>query len=118
MRQIYTVNAVQIVVSAAHPEGVFSVLPGYPKRFDSRNYNATPENPDGDAGRAYEVAKSDYLAVLSTFYASKSRAVGACSMEDAYCRKLFRGSVGLIPNMTPTPEPEPEPEPDPEPEEL
>ena len=46
MRQIYTVNAVQIVVSEAHPEGVFSVLPGYPKRFDSRNYNATDENPD------------------------------------------------------------------------
>ena len=46
MRQIYIVNATQVVVSEAHPEGLFSVVSGYPKTFDSRNYNATEQNPN------------------------------------------------------------------------
>lgn len=40
MRQIYIVNATQVVTSDAHPEGMYSTLPDYPKQFDSRNYSA------------------------------------------------------------------------------
>ena len=29
MRQIYIVNATQVVTSDAHPEGVYSAVPGY-----------------------------------------------------------------------------------------
>ena len=61
MRQIYIVNATQVVVSESHPEGAYSVVSGYPKTFDSRNYNATEENPDGDLNKALRVAKSDYF---------------------------------------------------------
>lgn len=37
MRQIYTVDAKQVVLSEAHPEGVYSNVFGYPKAFDNRN---------------------------------------------------------------------------------
>ena len=56
MRNIYIVDATQVVVSENHPEGMFSHISGYPKTFDSRNYNATELNPDGDPekiGRAH-----------------------------------------------------------------
>lgn len=48
MRQIYIVNAVQVVVSAANPFGVYSVITPYPVLYDSRNYEATEENPNGN----------------------------------------------------------------------
>lgn len=36
MRQIYIVNAEQIVTSESHPEVLYSVMSGYPKTYDSR----------------------------------------------------------------------------------
>lgn len=36
------------ITSEAHPEGAYSTVSGYPKTFDSRNYNATEQNHDGD----------------------------------------------------------------------
>ena len=40
MRQIYIVNATQVVISDDHPEGIYSTLPDYPKQYDSRSYGA------------------------------------------------------------------------------
>lgn len=48
MRQIYIVNAAQVVVSSANPFGVYSVITPYPVLYDSRNYEATEQNPNGN----------------------------------------------------------------------
>ena len=50
MRNIFTVNATQVVVSEAHPEGVYSVYPDYPKNFDSMNYNDNSLSANAIAG--------------------------------------------------------------------
>lgn len=109
MRQIYIVNATQVVVTEAHPEGAFSTISGYPKTFDSRNYNATSENPNGDEERALQVAKSEYYSRLSALYASTSRAMWTVTLERADGRTIMRECIGAFPDMTPVPEPtEPE----------
>lgn len=109
-RQIYIVNATQVVVSDAHPEGVYSVIPNYPRLFDSRNYNATVENPNGDEERALQVAKAEYFSRLSAMYSATGRAMAVVTLERADGRQIMRESIGEFPDMTPTPEPTPEPE--------
>ena len=113
MRQIYIVNATQVVTSETHPEGVYSTVSGYPKTFDSRNYNATEENPNGDEARALQVAKSEYFSRLSAMYASDtaSRGMSVVSLMRADGRLILCEHTGAFPDMTPKPEPEPEPEP-------
>ena len=112
MRQIYKVDANQVVPSTSHPEGVFQPVTGYPKTFDSRNYNATPENPNGDPERAYIVAKADFLAQQSALMVSDSnRVMWAITLTRADGRQMMQESWGAFPDMTPQPESEPEPEP-------
>lgn len=106
MRQIYIVNATQVVVSDSHPEGLFSVMTGYPKTFDSRNYNATEANPNGDEEKALRMAKAEYLSRLSANYAADNRAMWAVTLERADGRQIMRESIGAFPDMTPEPEPE------------
>lgn len=108
MRNIYIVDATQVVVSDSHPEGAFSHISGYPKIFDSRNYEATEENPDGNADRALRIAKSEYFSVQSLIYASTSRAMGSVTLERADGRQIMCDSIGWFPNMTPESEAEPE----------
>jgi hypothetical protein len=110
MREIYKVVASQVVASEAHPEGVYSTVSGYPKTFDSRNYNATAENPDGDAEKALRVAKADYHAQQSAFEASDARAMWTLTLERTDGRQIMRDSWGGFPDMTPQPGPEAEPE--------
>lgn len=110
MRQIYIVNATQVVTSAAHPEGVYSTLDGFPKTFDSRNYGATTENPNGDPERAYQVAEAEFHAQWAEFLRSTTRAMWAVTFERADGRQISQASKpnGAFPDMTPQPEPEPE----------
>ena len=98
MRQIYIVNATQVVVSEAHPEGMFSVMSGYPRLFDSRNY-------DGDTEKALRLAKSDYLGRLSAIYAADNRAMATVTLERADGKQIMRESIGAFPEE-PTPEEE------------
>jgi len=107
MRQIYIVNATQVVVSDAHPEGLFSVVSGYPKFFDSRNYDATEENPNGNSERALQVAKAEYFSRLSAMYVgSASRVMAVVTLERADGRQILRESIGAFPDITPAPEQE------------
>ena len=106
MRNIYTVNATQVVTSASHPEGVRSVITGYPKDFDSRNYNATEENPNGDEQLALIVAQADYADRVKQLSLSGSRAQWTVTLERADGRQIDRKTWGAFPDMTP-PEPEP-----------
>lgn len=109
MRQIYIVNATQVVTSETHPEGVYSTVSGYPKIFDSRNYNATESNPNGSEYRALQVAKSEYFSRLSSMYASDAanRVMATVTLEQASGRQLLAEYFGTFPDMTLKPEPDP-----------
>lgn len=115
MRNIYIVNATQVVTSESHPEGAYSIMSGYPKTFDSRNYDATEQNPNGSEEKALNAAKSEYFSRLSSIYAgSATRVMATVTLTRADGRVILRESIGAFPDMTPAPEPE-EPE---EPEEA
>ena len=108
MRQIYIVNATQVVPSPTHPEGVYSSVTGYPKTFDSRSYGATEDNPNGDPERAFIVAKADFLAQQAALMVSDSpRVMWAITLTRADGRQMMQESWGAFPDMTPQPEPEP-----------
>ena len=110
MRNLYIVNATQVVISDSHPEGLFSNMTGYPKTFDSRNYAAPDGNPNGDEAAALNAAKSDLYARLSAIYTgSATRVMATVTLERADGRQVMRESIGGFPDMTPQP-PEPEPE--------
>lgn len=103
MRNIFIVNATQVVVSEAHPEGMYSVISGYPKNFDSRSYPA--EDPNGDAEAALRAAKAEYFSRLSANYAgSSNRVMATVTLETADGRTVLRESIGAFPDMTPEPE--------------
>lgn len=107
MRQIYIVNATQVVTSEAHSEGIYSTITGYPKTFDSRNYNATEQNPNGDDARALQVAKAEYYSRLSTMYASDTptRVMSVVTLTRADGRQIMSERIGALPDMTPIVEP-------------
>ena len=112
MRQIFIVNATQVVTSESHPEGLFSVVTGFPKTFDSRSYPSADGNPNGDEEKALNMAKSAYLAQLSTNYANANptRVMMVVTLERADGRQIMRECIGAFPDMTPVPDPTPEPE--------
>ena len=114
MRNIFIVNATQVVTSDAHPGGIFSTVPDYPKQYDSRNYNATEANPDGDEARALEVAQAEFYSRVSAFLAASSpaRVMWTVALTRADGRQIMRESRGAFPDMTPQPEPQPQPEPE------
>ncbi len=109
MRNIFIVNATQVVVSEQNPQGVYSVVPDYPKNFDSRNYNATEENPNGDETRALDMAQAEFYSRVSAFLTANNRAMWTVTLTRADGRQIDRKSWGAFPDMTP-PAPEPEPE--------
>lgn len=103
MRNIFIVNATQVVVSESHPEGVYSTVPDYPKLFDSRNYNATEANPNGDEARALDVAKAEFYSRVSAFLAANNRAMWTVTLTRADGRQIMRDGAGAFPDMTPAP---------------
>lgn len=115
MRNIYIVNATQVVVSENNPQGVLSNIPNYPMSFDSRNYKATEQNPNGDEEIALLAAQAEYSAEIVRLATadSPSRVAWNVSITRASDGKqIHLKSWGAFPFITPTPEPEPEPEPE------
>jgi len=109
MRNIFIVNATQVVISDSHPEGLFSTISGYPKTFDSRNYPTADGNPNGDSEAALRAAKAEYFSRLSANYAgSATRVMATVTLETAQGRTIMAECIGAFPDMTPAPEPEPE----------
>jgi len=107
MRQIFIVNATQVVTSETHHEGLFSVPTGFPKTFDSRAYPSVDGNPNGDEEKALNSAKSEYFSRLSAMYVgSPTRVMATVTLERADGRTIMRECIGAFPDMTPTPEPE------------
>lgn len=112
LRQIYTVNAIQIVTSESHPEGIKSAISGYPVDYDSRSYEATAENPNGNPEIALICAKADFQDRVKQLATAKNpnRVMWCVTIEQADGRQIMREKWGNMPDMTPAPEPEPEPE--------
>ena len=115
MRNVFIVNATQVVISDSHPEGMYSVLNGYPIYRDSRDYERTEANPNGNEGLALTVAKADFADIVKTLSLAHNRAMWTVTLTRADGRQIMREQYGAFPDMTPTPEPEPEPEQEEEP---
>ena len=119
MRNIFTVNATQVVVSESNPQGVLSAINGYPKYFDSRDYKATGANPNGNEEIALFAAREEFNGEVKRLsMADAPSRVGwvVTLIRTSDGREIDRKAVGGYPDMTP-PQPEPEPEPEPTPEE-
>jgi hypothetical protein len=117
MRQIYIVNATQVVASESHPEGVYSVLNGYPVNYDSRTYEATEQNPNGSEELALICAQADFADRVKQLSLAHNREMWTVTLDRADGRRIASKSFGSFPNVTPEPEPEPEEEPVEEPAE-
>ena len=105
-RNIFIVNATQVVTSAEHPEGLHSVVSGYPKKFDSRSYPASDGNPNGDSDAALMAAKSEYHSRLSAFETvNANRVMATVTLETAQGRMMLNECIGNMPDMPPAPAP-------------
>lgn len=111
MRQIFETAAYQVVTSESHPEGVYSVVNGYPIRRDSRDYERTEANPNGNEAIALIVAQADYANAVQALSIAHNRVGWAVTLERWDGVQLARKSFGAFPDMTPAPEPEPVEEP-------
>ena len=100
-RNIFIVNATQVVVSDANPQGIFSVISGFPKTYDSMSFN-------DDAEAALRAAKSEYYSRLSANYAgSATRVMATVTLSQANGQLVMRDSTGAFPVVAPAPvEPE------------
>jgi len=110
-RNIFTVNATQVVVSESNPQGVLSNVTNYPMPFDSRNYKATAENPNGDEEIALLAAQAEYSAEivrLATADNANRVAWTVSIVRGSDGKQLYLKSYGDFPDMTPVPEPEEE----------
>jgi hypothetical protein len=106
MRQIFVVNATQVVVSEDNPQGVFSTLPNFPKTFDSRTYGATEANPDGDVDKAARMARAEFFGQQSALLKSDTRAMWTVTLERADGKQILPPATwGSFPDMTPEPQP-------------
>jgi len=108
MRNIYIVNALQIVTSEQNPQGVLSTVPNYPKNFDSRDYKAPDDNPNGDEEIALLAAQAEFSAeIVALATANNANRVGwsVSITRGSDGKQLYVRSIGGFPDMTPAPEP-------------
>ena len=108
-RNVFIVNASQVITSEAHPEGLYSVVSGFPKNFDSQNY--VQQYGDEAEAAALRAAKAAYYDQLSKNYANSNptRVMMTVTLEQADGRQYIKDPIGAFPEVVP-PEPEPEPE--------
>ena len=90
-RTIIIVNATQVVTSESHPEGIFSVMTGFPKVFDS--------GEGGDIEQNMKTAKAAYYDQLSKNYANTNpaRVMTTVTLEMASGEQILRECIGGLP---------------------
>lgn len=100
-RNIFIVNATQVVTSEQNPLGLLSVVSGYPKTFDSMSYN-------GDIDLARKKANADYYNRLGIMYddTNPNRIMTTVTLVNAKGEMLLHDNVGDF--IEPEPEPEAE----------
>ena len=110
LRQIYIVDAKQVITSDQNPQGVLSTAPNFPVFVDSRTY-ATPDNPNGNPDTALVVAQAEFAKAVKdlTVAANPTRVMWTVTLSRADGVLVERKSFGAFPDMTPAPEPTPEP---------
>lgn len=97
-RNIFIVNATQVVTSESHPEGLYSTVSGYPKNYDSDSFN-------GDIDAALRAAKAEYYSRLSANYTgSANRVMAIVTLEQANGQQIMRDCIGGFPVIEPEPE--------------
>lgn len=89
-RNIFIVNATQVVTSEANPQGLLSIVSGYPKIFDSY---------DGDVEQTLKRAKADYYNRLGANYSdtNPNRIMTTVTLEMANGQQVLRCSIGGFP---------------------
>lgn len=93
-REIYLVQA-----SIVDANGTYSALSGYPKLFDSKNYN-------NDTEKALNRARADYHEVVGAFYKRDDRQLQCASIMNVNGGSQIEATViGTVADM---PDPEPE----------
>lgn len=90
-RAIVIVNATQVITSEQNPQGLFSVVSGFPKVFDS--------GVDGDIEQNMKNAKSAYFDQLSKNYANTNpnRVMTTVTLEMANGQQILCEPVGSLP---------------------
>ena len=98
MRNIIIVNATQVITSESNPQGLFSVVSGFPKVFDS--------GEGGDIEATMKTAKSAYYAQLSANYGNTNpnRVMMTVTLETAAGKQILHESIGAFPAVEPEPE--------------
>lgn len=88
-RTILTVNATQVVISQSNPRGIKSVVPDYPKNFDSKDYG-------DDVELTMKKAKADYFNRLGIMYddTNANRIIKTVTLETADGRQILHESIG------------------------
>ena len=101
-REIYEVTA-----NVIDANGTYNTLSGYPKVFDSKNY-------DNDVGKTYKRAYGEWCGVMNTMSKRDDRL-----LQVAWINRVSDGVQMIADRFGDMPEyPDPEPEPEPEPEEA
>ena len=97
-RNIIIVNATQIVTSEQNPQGIFSIMSGFPKVFDSGD--------GGDIEQTMKNAKAAYFDQLSKNYANTNpaRVMTTVTLEMVNGEQILRESIGGFPVIEPEPE--------------
>ena len=91
---------------------MLSNVTNYPMPFDSRNYKATEQNPNGDEEIALLAAQAEYgaeIVRLATADNPNRVAWTVSVIRASDGKQLYLKSWGAFPDIVPTPEPE-EPE--------
>ena len=87
-REIYQVNAMIVDVN-----GTFNLLNGYPKTFDSRNY-------DNDIDKAERRAMGEYNNVLSSMYSRDDRPLQVANIIQVSNGSVFASTfIGAMPEV-------------------
>ena len=91
-RNIFIVNATQVVTSEQNPQGLFSVISGYPKQYDSMSY-------DGDIELTRRMANAEYYNRLGTMYGdtNANRVIKTVTLENVKGELLLHESIGNFP---------------------
>ena len=90
-RMILIVNATQVVTSQANPAGIKSVVSGYPKDFDSTDYN-------NDLELTMKMAKAEYYNRLGVMYGdtNANRILKTVTLEAIDGHQILHECVGYL----------------------